>query len=80
MIPFSAAFMLPFAALMSLSRTFSTSSPTYPASVKVVASAIANGTFNFCARVFARSVFPLPVGPIKSMFDFSMNTSFCQIF
>ena len=30
---------------------FSTSSPTYPASVSVVASAIANGTFKILARV-----------------------------
>ena len=44
-------------------RIFSTSSPTYPASVSAVASAIANGTFRIFARVCARSVFPHPVGP-----------------
>src|SRR5436305_927467 len=47
---------------------FSTSSPTYPASVSVVASPIANGTFRIRASVFASSVFPLPVGPISSTF------------
>ena len=54
---------------------FSTSSPTYPASVSVVASAIAKGTFNLFASVFARSVFPEPVGPISKTFDFSIFTS-----
>ena len=39
---------------------FSTSSPTYPASVNVVASAIAKGTFNILARVWASSVLPQP--------------------
>ena len=42
---------------------FSTSSPTYPASVSVVASAIVNGTFKILARVCASKVYPLPVGP-----------------
>ena len=44
---------------------FSTSSPTYPASVSVVASAIANGTFNMRASVCASSVLPDPVGPMR---------------
>jgi hypothetical protein len=35
---------------------FSTSSPTYPASVSVVASAIANGTLMIFASVCASSV------------------------
>ena len=42
---------------------FSTSSPTYPASVNVVASAIANGTSNILASVCANKVLPTPVGP-----------------
>jgi hypothetical protein len=37
---------------------FSTSSPTYPASVSVVASAIVKGTFNRRAKVSASSVLP----------------------
>ena len=41
----------------------STSSPTYPACVSVVASLIANGTFTRRARVLASSVLPHPVGP-----------------
>ena len=35
--------------MISFNKIFSTSSPTYPASVKVVASAVANGT----SRIFA---------------------------
>ena len=34
------------------------SSPTYPASVSVVASAMVNGTFNIFAMVLAKRVFP----------------------
>lgn len=49
---------------------FSTSSPTYPASVRVVASAIANGTFNILANVLANKVFPQPVGPKSKMLLF----------
>ncbi len=54
---------------------FSTSSPTYPASVRLVASAIANGTWRNRARVCASSVFPEPVGPMSRMFDFCSSTS-----
>src|SRR5512145_2532202 len=46
---------------------FSTSSPTYPASVRVVASAITNGTLSSRASVWASSVLPEPVGPISRM-------------
>ena len=53
---------------------FSTSSPTYPASVRVVASAMVNGTLRMRASVWARSVFPLPVGPSRRMFDFWSST------
>ena len=62
-IPFSAFSMSPSAACISFKRIFSTSSPTYPASVNVVASAIANGTFSILAKVLANKVFPHPVGP-----------------
>ena len=48
---------------------FSTSSPTYPASVMEVASAIAKGTFTICARVRAVYVLPHPDGPTSMMFD-----------
>ena len=75
-IPFSANFISPFAFCISLNKIFSTSSPTYPASVTVVASAIAKGTFKALAKVLARRVLPLPVGPIKRTFDFSNSTSF----
>ena len=46
-----------------------------PASVRVVASAIANGTLRLCASVRARRVLPLPVGPMRSTFDFSIFTA-----
>ena len=54
---------------------FSTSSPTYPASVKVVASAIVNGTSSNLANVCAKRVFPLPVGPSNKMLLFPSSTS-----
>ena len=54
---------------------FSTSSPTYPASVSAVASAIANGTLSMRASVCASSVFPQPVGPSIMMLDFGSSTS-----
>ena len=54
---------------------FSTSSPTYPASVRLVASAIAKGTWRKRASVWASSVFPQPVGPTSRMFDFCSSTS-----
>ena len=75
MMPRSAAAMLLPAFWISRSRMFSTSSPTYPASVSVVASAIANGTFSLRASVLARWVLPVPVGPISSTLDFSISTS-----
>ena len=39
-----------------------------------VASQIANGTLRTFARVRAKRVFPLPVGPMRSTFDFSSST------
>jgi hypothetical protein len=54
---------------------FSTSSPTYPASVRVVASTIVKGTDRSLASVWASSVLPVPVGPISRMFDFVSSMS-----
>jgi hypothetical protein len=54
---------------------FSTSSPTYPASVSVVASTMVNGTERSLARVCARSVLPVPVGPINRMLDLVSSMS-----
>ena len=54
---------------------FSTSSPTYPASVKVVASAITNGTSKSLAKVCANNVLPEPVGPIKRILLLASSTS-----
>ena len=54
---------------------FSTSSPTYPASVRLVASARAKGTFRMRARVWASRVLPQPVGPSSKMLDFCSSTS-----
>ena len=54
-IPFSANCTSPSALANSFCTTFSTSSPTYPDSVSVVASAIAKGTFKYFAIVFAVS-------------------------
>ena len=50
-MPCSAFFTSPFAACKSLVRIFSTSSPTYPASVRLVASQIAIGTSRNLAKV-----------------------------
>src|SRR6516225_492114 len=58
---------------------FSTSSPTYPASVSVVASAMVKGTSRMRASVCASSVLPEPVGPISRMFDFASSTSLCLV-
>jgi hypothetical protein len=81
-IPFSALSISKSAAWSSFNTTFSTSSPTYPASVRLVASAIAKGTSKNLANVCAIRVLPLPVGPITKIFDFcssvsSSSTSFC---
>jgi len=62
-------------ACSSRTRMFSTSSPTYPASVSVVASAMVKGTSSMRASVWASSVLPTPVGPMSRMLDFSSSTS-----
>ena len=54
---------------------FSTSSPTYPASVNVVASAIAKGTCKIFANVCANKVLPQPVGPSNKTLLFCNSTS-----
>src|SRR5215203_1505503 len=75
MIPVSAFLTSKSAAWISLRRMFSTSSPTYPASVSAVASAIANGTLRIRASVCARRVLPQPGGPSSMMLDFWSSTS-----
>ncbi len=69
-MPVWARLTSPSAACSSFRMMFSTSSPTYPASVSVVASTIAKGTSSMRASVCASSVLPVPVGPISMMFDF----------
>ena len=59
----------------NLNITESTSSPTYPASVRVVASAMANGTFKYCDTVFTNRVLPVPVGPTINIFALSISFS-----
>ncbi len=68
--------MSPPAACSSLRMMFSTSSPTYPASVSVVASTMVKGTESSLARVWASSVLPVPVGPMSRMFDLVSSMSF----
>ena len=46
----------------------STSRPTYPTSVYLVASTFKKGAPHSLAKRLAISVFPTPVGPIISMF------------
>jgi hypothetical protein len=53
------------------------SSPTYPASVSAVASAIQKGTSRMRASVCASSVLPLPVGPTIRILLFSSSISPC---
>ena len=79
-MPFSALLISKSAACINLSNIFSTSSPTYPASVSDVASTIANGTSKILAKDWANNVFPDPAGPINAMFDFSIFISDCCVF
>src|SRR5216683_2611901 len=60
-MPVCALATSPSAACSSLRMIFSTSSPTYPASVNVVASTMAKGTSSILARVWASSVASRPV-------------------
>ena len=74
-IPLCAFSISPPAAWTNLVTTFSTSSPTYPASVKDVASAIAKGTSRYFEIVWANNVLPEPVGPINKTFDLFNSVS-----
>ena len=74
-IPCSAFSTSLSAAASSLDTTLSISSPMYPASVRDVASVIASGTSRSFASVLTRYVLPHPVGPIISIFDFSISIS-----
>jgi hypothetical protein len=67
---------LDVAACRSFRMMFSTSSPTYPASVSVVASTMVKGTERSLASVWASSVLPVPVGPISRMLLFVSSMSF----
>ena len=73
-MPYSARSMSPSAAWMIFRRMFSTSSPTYPASVSAVASAMAKGTPRIFASVCASRVFPQPVGPSINILLFPSST------
>mmetsp|Transcript_66394 Transcript_66394/g.182115 ORF Transcript_66394/g.182115 Transcript_66394/m.182115 type:complete len:279 (-) Transcript_66394:121-957(-) len=70
---------LVFASVMPISirsrMIWSTSFPTKPTSVNLVASTLMNGAFASFASLRATSVFPTPVGPIIRMF-FGMMSSF----
>ena len=74
-IPCSARSTSLSAAARSLETTLSMSSPIYPASVRDVASVIASGTSKSFASVLTWYVLPHPVGPIMSIFDFSISIS-----
>ena len=75
MTPCSARLTSKSAACIRRSRMFSTSSPTYPASVRDVASAMAKGTSSTLASVSASRVLPEPAGPVRRMFDLCSSTS-----
>ena len=74
-IPLSAFSISKLADWINFKSIFSTSSPTFPASVRVVASAIAKGTFNTFAKVCASNVLPQPVGPNNKILLFWISTS-----
>ena len=75
-IPRSANLGSPPAALTNILIIDSTSSPTYPASVILVASATTKGTSKYFATVFASNVLPLPVGPINSTLPLEISKFF----
>ena len=70
-MPRSAFLTSPSAIDSNRLSTLSTSSPTYPASVKLVASQIANGRSKNSAIFLAIIVLPQPVGPRTRTFVFS---------
>ena len=79
-IPLSAFSISKSADWISFKRIFSTSYPTYQASVSDVASAIAKGTFNVFAKVWASKVFPEPVGPNNNILLFCISISLVLAF
>ena len=79
-MPRCARSISPLALVRSLVTILSTSSPTYPASVSVVASHIAKGTFKKSAMLCAIRVLPLPVGPINITLVLSSLTSSLGLF
>src|SRR5271165_1140144 len=74
-MPRWATSMSPSATWINFDSKDSTSSPTYPASVRLVASPMTSGTFKYAARDLTRWVFPEPEGPISRMLLFSTTTS-----
>src|SRR5215467_14042822 len=69
MMPVCARPTSPSAACSSLRMIFSTSSPTYPASVRVVASTMAKGTSRMRASVCAMRVLPVQVDAFAVIVD-----------
>src|SRR5271165_5737607 len=63
--------MSPSVARINFDSRDSTSSPTYPASVREVASPMTSGTLRYEARDFTRWVLPEPEGPIRRVSLFS---------
>ena len=74
-IPCSASLTSLFAIDSSIDIIPSTSSPTYPASVRLVASATTKGTLRYFATDLASRVLPEPVGPIRRTFPFWISRS-----
>src|SRR5208337_3269696 len=66
--------MSPSAVRINFDSRDSTSSPTYPASVRLVASPVTSGTLRYEARDLTRWVLPDPEGPISRMLLFSIRT------
>src|SRR5271157_1381965 len=71
-MPLWAASMSPLATWINFESRDSTSSPTYPASVRLVASPMTRGTLRYEAGDLTRWVLPEPLGPISRMLDFSI--------
>src|SRR5271157_1125509 len=67
--------MSPSATWINIDSRDSTSSPTYSASVREVASPMTSGTFKYAARDLTRWVLPEPLGPMSRMLLFSTTTS-----
>ena len=74
-IPRSANLTSPPAAFNNILIIDSTSSPTYPASVILVASATMKGTSKYFATVLASNVLPEPVGPTSNTLPLEISKS-----